>query len=456
MESTSKPKEKNIKEFENKNNETTTNKDNIIESTSKSKSKKEIENENDATLINILQNEEDISDDTSEPNSIDTIEDEPLITIRQQEEQITENILQPTERQSNVELLRIIAMLLIISHHFAVHGKFDFADDDLALNRFWVQFLTIGGKISVDCYVLITGYFLINSKKIKINKLIRLILQIQTYSLLTFSIGYYLKIDGFNLLTLVMYVFPISFDIWWFASNYVILYVLSTSINVLLNSYDKKGYRNFMILITVIWCILPTITSRFYCISDLIWFIYLYCLSGYLRKYPIWENLSSIKCIGISIAFYLLIFIIAIICDFLGVNNRFFAYMSGYFFGMNKIPILLSAVFLFIGFLKFNIKNRLINFISATTFGIYLLHDSPALRIILWEKVFKNNTYKYSNLLVPYSIGAILVVFIVSSIVEIIRSYTIEKLYLRLVDNVSLKLDYLIQKIINSNIINRL
>ena len=50
-------------------------------------------------------------------------------------------------RQSNIELLRIVAMVLIVAHHFAVHGGFDFPLANITVNRLWIQFIQIGGKI---------------------------------------------------------------------------------------------------------------------------------------------------------------------------------------------------------------------------------------------------------------------------------------------------------------------
>ena len=60
-------------------------------------------------------------------------------------------------RQSNIELLRIIAMIFIIAHHFAVHGGFNFSTDIITVNSLWIQFIKIGGKIGVNIFVLISG-----------------------------------------------------------------------------------------------------------------------------------------------------------------------------------------------------------------------------------------------------------------------------------------------------------
>ena len=78
-------------------------------------------------------------------------------------------------RKSNFELLRIIAMLMIMGSHFACHSGFLFPNSSITVNRLWIQFLTIGGKLGVDIFVLISGYFLINVQKIHFEKVIRIL-----------------------------------------------------------------------------------------------------------------------------------------------------------------------------------------------------------------------------------------------------------------------------------------
>ena len=65
-----------------------------------------------------------------------------------------------TERQSNIELLRILAMVMIVAHHFAVHSGLPIWSGHGA-NVFWAQFLCMQGKVGVDLFVLITGCFLV-------------------------------------------------------------------------------------------------------------------------------------------------------------------------------------------------------------------------------------------------------------------------------------------------------
>lgn len=56
-------------------------------------------------------------------------------------------------RNSAIELLRIIAMLMIVFHHFGVHGGFVFKSGMISLPHLWYNFIIMGGKIGVNIFV---------------------------------------------------------------------------------------------------------------------------------------------------------------------------------------------------------------------------------------------------------------------------------------------------------------
>ena len=87
------------------------------------------------------------------------------------------------QRSSNLELLRIISMFLIVMHHYAVHGGFQLLEKDLSLNKIIIQILSGGGQLGVNLFILISGYFLIDSE-FKINKLLKLIFETFFYSVI--------------------------------------------------------------------------------------------------------------------------------------------------------------------------------------------------------------------------------------------------------------------------------
>ena len=90
-----------------------------------------------------------------------------------------------TERKSNIECLRVLSMIMIVFYHFFVHGEFEITS--LSANAVIMEILSLGGRIGYDCFIIISGYFMIKSE-FKINKLLRFIFQVTFYSI----VHYYL------------------------------------------------------------------------------------------------------------------------------------------------------------------------------------------------------------------------------------------------------------------------
>ncbi len=64
------------------------------------------------------------------------------------------------ERQSNFEILRIFAMMIIILFHYVYNGGFNLETSRFCLNKCVLRTLGFGGKLGVELFVLITGYFI--------------------------------------------------------------------------------------------------------------------------------------------------------------------------------------------------------------------------------------------------------------------------------------------------------
>ena len=85
-------------------------------------------------------------------------------------------------------------------------------------------------------------------------------------------------------------------------------------------------------------------------------------------------------------------------------------------------------------FEKLNIKSKTINIISSATFGVYLIHDNLNISPYLWNEVFQNNSYGFSEYLLLYSFLVILSVFVVCVTVDLARKYLLERPLFKFVD----------------------
>ncbi len=353
-------------------------------------------------------------------------------------------------RKSNFELLRIIAMIMIVFHHFAIFSESKFDINLITLNRLWNQFIRMGGKIGVNIFVLISGYFLINSSKFKISKVLKLWGQVFFYSITIYAIFVLFGWQKFNVVELIKAILPISFEGWWFASAYFVLYLFSPFINLFLKQLDKQNYKKMLILMTICWCLIPTFITVTFESNSLIWFFYLYSLAGYIRLYEEDFSFKNKDCFWMSLIVVIVTFVSVISFDLGGLKIKFFAENAVYFYNMQRLPMLLISVFLFIGFKNTEIKyHKKINFISIATFGVYLIHENGFIREPLWENIF-NRLISFNNIsFIPLSIIVVLIVYIVCTIIELLRIHILEVHYMKFIQKIEPKIEFLKDKVLH-------
>lgn len=339
------------------------------------------------------------------------------------------------ERSSNLELLRIISMILIIAHHYSVHGGFILEHSVMNFNTVLVQMLSIGGKIGVNIFILITGYFMINSN-FKLKKLIKLIVEILCYSV---SIMLFFLIFGNGVVSkegIVDSIFPIISMTYWFATVYVLLYLLAPYLNKMIKNISKKEHLILIIGLVIFWSIFPSAFGTIVEFSNIGWFMTLYFIASYIRLYKneLFEDYKLNR--NLSFILYALIIGIILFFDFMSLNNPNFYSGTTFFLEMNKLPILLVSISMFLWFKNMNIKNsKFINTLSTSMFGVYLIHDNFMVRNFLWHSLFKNSTFINSNYLFIHAIFSIVIVFIVSVLIDQIRIRFFEKRILNLIYN---------------------
>ncbi|MFH7669448.1 acyltransferase family protein, partial [Enterobacter hormaechei] len=98
-------------------------------------------------------------------------------------------------RDSNFELLRIIAMLMIVGSHLAFHGIWRSQQNDAfviyhmgsQINQWINSFLCVGGQTGVAIFFIITGYYQIN-RNFNLKSIKNIYYQCVFYSLLSLVI----------------------------------------------------------------------------------------------------------------------------------------------------------------------------------------------------------------------------------------------------------------------------
>lgn len=317
-------------------------------------------------------------------------------------------------RQSNFELMRIFAMLLIIAHHFAFYAvaPAGLLGDDIVLLLFQG-----GGKLGVDLFVMITGYMTIRSS-FKSRSLLRVVLQTLFYSwsILLIFIAFDPSAVG-GLKSIAKSLIPVISGEYWFVTAYVGLVLVSPFVGWLVRELGKDGVKKLLILLFVPLSLIPTFTHQSFICSELVWFVYLYILAGYIR---LW-GLPDIK----RLTVLAILSVVAILAAALAVTLLVGARKMP-FGGMNSCFMVVLAVACFRWFMRLDIgSNKAINTLASGAFAVYLIHDNPFVRGILWP-CFGSVFAAGPAVVALIGIGTVVAIYLLCAMVDILRQRLLE------------------------------
>lgn len=308
-------------------------------------------------------------------------------------------------RQSGIELLRIIAMLMIVAHHFSIHGIFSNWSYNSSflevINSFWSGLLCSFGKVGVDIFIIITGYFNI-SKSFRFSKALNIFLQTIFYAFLIFM-AFFIAGNKINF---------IGSSSYWFIKYYLILYLLTPILNKVIIAFPKKVSDIVFILTLIIGFIMP-LFFKHVDFGVLGTFVALYFVGAYYKLRPIYLDKKYCVILFTS-AFVFLVGSLVLQIGYGEFSVNVMKYMSLY-----SIFTLIFALTLFDYFVKLKIgDNALINKIAKSVFGVYLIHDNSNIRPLLWNKVLAVTTFMDKPYFILYSCIVIITVFLICVILD--------------------------------------
>ena len=139
-------------------------------------------------------------------------------------------------RKSNIELLRIIGMLMIIAHHYVVNsGIMDaFEPRSTSANYIFLTLWGMWGKTAINLFILISGYFMCTSN-LTIRRYCKVFLEYIYYELgiylIMLVVGY--EAVGLNrIFDLLFGIFRYANGSGNFLSSFLIFYFFIPFINI--------------------------------------------------------------------------------------------------------------------------------------------------------------------------------------------------------------------------------
>ena len=357
-----------------------------------------------------------------------------------------------SERDSKLELLRIVAIILIVSHHYALHG-FEFKNLNFNINKLLLDFLILGGKVGVNLFIVISSYYLIDSK-ITLKKIINLILKVKIYAIL-FLLVFWSMGEIVTIKSIIRSLFPILYSLYWFVSAYIIFYMISPILNIALKNMEKNNIKKLIIISVLIYSIFShSIGGRLF-YSEIIWFSILYTIVYYIKIYIKTEVINNSILKYISILTYILLYLSVLVFEVMGKYNLIFKKYSTYFIAENSILSLTFSISIFLIFLKkTSFKSKFINYIATGTLGIYLVHENVFMRPFLYNNILNNSEYinKGVGIFLLHSLISIIFIFFFSLCVDIILNNVVYRiLSLKISDKIEENINKII-KITNKSL----
>lgn len=360
--------------------------------------------------------------------------------------------LNPAARQANLELLRCAAMMMVIVLHYLGKGNLLVSLEETQLYPAEVTAWLLESFciVAVNVYMLISGYFLCTSS-FKPSRLFQLWLQVWMYSAAFGLIGAFTgvieetAVDTHFFLTLI---FPISMNHYWFMTAYVFLYILLPFLGLAVRKMTKHQLQTAVLLLLFVFSLLKSIlpvrleTDSFG--YDCLWYVCVFTAAAYVRRFGVPFLEKRGRGIALYLGSSLLIFGMTMILREVYLRTGSLGLVLKMCMEYNHILPFLAAAGLFGAFCRLKISGRFAAFvcrIAPYTLGVYLLHENLGLRYtwqnwlgadrLLGLMPIQPNMSDSGRLglccssvsLLLYTLGAVICVFAVGILADMLRAF---------------------------------
>lgn len=286
------------------------------------------------------------------------------------------------QRQSGIELLKIIAMFLIMFFHCIFLWEYvplqdiDFNKATREASNFIAQIFMYLGVIGNLVFLVSSSWFLVDSKRLKINKIANMISDTYVFSI-AFLLAFIVAGVDLSAKEILKSLFPNTFANNWYITCYILLYMIYPLLNNVIENLTQKQHLAYNFIFFILYYCINSIKGGLFFTSSLIGFIGMYFFVAYIKKYMI-KLVSSKKvniiCLLIGILLLILLQLtmntVGLHVDAIGSRVLHFKTSTD-----NHNPIMLLIVFpLFNLFRGIKLQSKFINYISSLTMLLFVIH----------------------------------------------------------------------------------
>lgn len=320
------------------------------------------------------------------------------------------------ERESGIELCRIMAMFFVMIVHASFKSlgvptiKDINSDFFSSFLRYYSESMSI---ICVNVFILISGWF---SIKPKCEKLAGFFFQVCFwYVFMILSLCLFKIIPEKEVSSWIK---DLYFYDDWFVICYIGLYIFAPVLNSFASLASKNELKSFLLAFFIFQTIFGFIfDSKWIALGySPFSFMGLYLLARYLKRFP--SNVTNMSK-GKDLALY--VFLTFAITAILMLSMKLDINVGVRPYAYTDPLVIIESVFFFLFFTKLHFRSKIVNWVGVSCFAAYLLHYNIYFRKIYFSTIL--SWYHEDNRLVfiLHTFGFILSIFLLSIIIDKIR-----------------------------------
>lgn len=298
-------------------------------------------------------------------------------------------------RNEGVDLLRIVAMFMVLFLHILGNGGILFEVEVLSPHGITAWFFEMAAFSAINCYGVISGFVGVHSKY-KYSNLIYLWLQVVIYCA-GITLIYCLRYpEAFPLSVLWESFFPVCNGKYWYVTAYVGMFLFIPILNGAVKNLKKSQLRAVLICLFTALSVLPALFRKDIFMTGwgygLLWLSFLYLVGAYIRLYGFFNNNPRLALLIYSIC-VVVSWLVKLWEEAVSTEGKYAYLATGFIAQYTSPTIFLAGVMLFVMFCGIKMPKwakKVVAVLSPCAFGVYIIHAHP----ILWDRLI---TYRYAH-----------------------------------------------------------
>lgn len=329
------------------------------------------------------------------------------------------------QRNSSIELLRIIAMYMILAHHFIVHNAFAANDLPFGIQKMFFQLvMAAGGKVGVIIFFSISAWFFLDKEQTIKSCWRRVWLmerEVLFWSLCL--VAFYLIFDRADITGLpdnlvLKSFFPLNTGVWWYATSYAVFLILLPFLDKGLRAIGRRYHLILAATMLVLYGLrsfLPDLMDATP-LGSVLAFTYIFILISaykwYMKPFTTWQAWLLII---IGFAFFCLYTSLSVYKAKQGI------FMDIYIVNDWKMPVMMIGFGMFLLFQRITFHSRIINRIAQSAFAVYLITDYEASEKLLWTRLFNLQDLVALRHAIPRILLILLAIYVICTLLDFVR-----------------------------------